>query len=111
MRAGFGISVTLCKSKIDNEDNIFFIAFANHKIISFDVSVNKALAMNGFEPVNNLYSDLEDSTDGEPSLIGLKQILEGTIKQINNHKNLLPLVPIIMELGNAGYISKIIPIP
>ena len=72
MGSSFGVSVSFGEAKVYDEDNIFFLCFAHHKIISLDVSVNEALAMNCFQPVDNLNSDLKNCTDGKFALISLK---------------------------------------
>lgn len=102
MRPSFGITIAFSQSKIDDVDNILLVALADHKVVGLDVSVDEALAMDGLQPVNNLDADLVDRADAKLAVVGLEQILEGAVQQVDHHEDLLALVAVVVQLGDAG---------
>ena len=61
MLASFKVPVALGKSKIDDIHSLFVIAAACHKIVSLDISMHEAFAMDLFQPCYNLHADLQRS--------------------------------------------------
>ena len=102
MCSSLWVSVSFGQSKINNINHILFVCSANHKIVGLDVPMHKSLPMNGLKSINNLDSNLKYSADTKLSVMFIEQILEWVLEQIDNHKNFLPFVPIIMEFGNAS---------
>lgn len=102
MCVGLGVPVSFRQSEVNYVDYSSFVAFADHKIISLDVSMDETLAMDGLQPAEDLKSNLQDGANAEVAIEALENILERTLEEIDDHKYFFPLITVVVELGDAG---------
>ena len=76
MLASFYVFIPFGETEVDYVDNFSFFLFTNHKIISFDISMNESFSMNLLKPGNNLYPDIESCCKVEIFSALLKKVYQ-----------------------------------
>lgn len=65
MGSSLRINVSFCQPKVNKIDCGSFFIFANHKIICFDITMDEAFTVYGLKPINDLNSNMKNSTKSE----------------------------------------------
>lgn len=76
MDSSFWIPVSFGQPEINNVNYTSLISFSNHKIISFNVSVNETLSVNGLKSIYYLQAYLKDGTQTEFFFMRLKEVIK-----------------------------------
>lgn len=80
MVPGFMVFVPFRQPKIYDINSIFLIPFTDHKIVCLEITMKETFAVDGFEMVENLESNIVDSGNGQFSATDLEKIFERFIE-------------------------------
>ena len=93
--------VSLCQPKIYDIDFGRFLTPADHKIVWFDISVQIALILDVFYPLDHLVPDHQGGLQIESPPICYKEILQGLAKQVHNHNIVFSFAAAVVNPGDA----------
>jgi len=76
----------LGETKIDNVDGVFgLIVTTNEEVVRFDITVDNALFVDNFDPLDHLNGDVQDSLEVEFATALLEQVFERLSEQVHYH--------------------------
>lgn len=102
--ACLGVSVSLRKTKIDHVDHRGLIVDANQEIVRFHISVQEVLRVHEFDACNHLLSQHADRLQREATITELKEVLNRRAEQFHDHRLVIALDTVPINVRNAGYI-------
>jgi hypothetical protein len=73
MFSGLYILVPFRKAKVNDKDGFNFLPFANHEVISLDITMDKPLTMDLFQSSDDLNTNVNCGSKAEPFLALLIQ--------------------------------------
>jgi hypothetical protein len=76
----------LGETKINDVDSVFgLIVTTNEEVVRFDITVDNALFMDNFDPLDHLNGDMQDSLEVEFATALLEQVFERLSEQVHHH--------------------------
>lgn len=73
---GFGVSVFLRETEIDNVDLVPSLTDTHEEVVGFDVTVNKVSRVDILDTGDKLVGEKEDGLEGELAVAKVEQVLE-----------------------------------
>jgi hypothetical protein len=93
VKVGFGISVFLGQTKINDIDLIASLSNAHEEVVGLNVSVDEGLGVNVLDTGDELIGKKQDSLEGEFAVAKVEQVLQAGSKQVENHGIVITLGP------------------
>ena len=85
VKVGFGVTVFLCQTKVDDVDLVPSLADAHQEVVGFDVTVDEGLGVNVLDARDELIGEQENSLQGKFAVAEVKEILQAGPQQIEHH--------------------------
>ena len=85
MEVGLGITVLLCKTKVNHIDLVSTLANAHEEVVRLDIAVDEGLGMDVFDAGDKLISEEQHRLEGEFAVAEVEQILQARSKKIKDH--------------------------
>ena len=100
--ACLGVPVPLGQPKINNIDNILFLAVPNQEVVWLHIPVNEMVVMQKLKPLNHLVCDHQRCLYREFALAEIECILEAGAEQIHDHGVVVAFHTEPMDCGNSS---------